>query len=140
MIMPYLNVLADFRGRVRDYAKSIKATEIMQECDRLRDEILPNFGVRLEDGEFCSIKLVDREELRREKEARKRLEAEKAAEKEKKKAEAAAAAAVKDALRKIPPSELFKKETDKYSEFDENVRFYALRLFSQMLNYLLDIY
>ncbi|XP_043468680.1 cysteine--tRNA ligase, cytoplasmic [Leptopilina heterotoma] len=119
-IMPYLNVLADFRNKVRDQAKSIKATEILNECDTLRDDILPNFGVRFEDGDFCGIKLVDKEELLREKEMKKRLEAEKAAEKEKKKAEIAAAAAAKDALRKIPPAELFLMETDKYSKFDEN--------------------
>lgn len=119
--MPYLNVLADFRNKVRDQAKTIKATEILNECDVLRDDILPNFGVRFEDGDFCSIKLVDKEELLREKEMKKRLDAEKLAEKEKKKNEAAAAAAAKDALRKIPPSELFLKETDKYSKFDEKV-------------------
>ena len=101
----------------------------MEECDKLRDEILPNLGVRLEDGDTCSIKLVDKEELKREKETKKRLELEKAAEKEKKKAEAVAAAAAKDALRKIPPSELFRKESDKYSKFDENV---SLNIFSNI--------
>lgn len=121
--MPYLNVLADFRSKVRDHARLIKAADIVEECDRIRDEVLPNFGVRLEDGDFCSIKLVDKEDLKREKKAKKRLEAEKAAEKEKKRAEAVAAAAVKDALRKVPPSELFRKESHKYSKFDDNVSF-----------------
>ncbi|XP_033216367.1 cysteine--tRNA ligase, cytoplasmic [Belonocnema kinseyi] len=120
MIMPYLNVLADFRSKVRDHARLAKAADILEECDRIRDEVLPNFGVRLEDGDFCSVKLVDKEDLKREKEAKKRLEAEKVSEKNKKKAKEVAAAAVKEALRKVPPSELFRKESYKYSKFDDN--------------------
>jgi hypothetical protein len=39
-------------------------------CDNLRDEVLPNLGVRLEDkeGQPPVIKLVDRETLLKEKE------------------------------------------------------------------------
>ena len=44
-------------------------------------------------------------------------------EKLKKKAEADAKQAALDAVRKIPPSEMFKSETDKYSKFDEKVTF-----------------
>ena len=40
----------------------------------------------------------------------------------KKKAEAEAKQAALDAIRKIPPSEMFKSETDKYSKFDDKVR------------------
>lgn len=43
--------MAQFRENVRTHAKTLKATPILQECDRLRDEILPNVGVRLEDKE-----------------------------------------------------------------------------------------
>ena len=120
--MPYLTILGDFRQTVRSHAKTLKATDILRECDRLRDEILPNVGVRLEDddGECCKVKLVNREELMKELEAKKKLEAARVAEKEKKRMEVAAAAAAKDAQRKIPPSEMFKSETDKYSKFDEN--------------------
>lgn len=39
-------------------------------------------------------------------------------EKERKKVELAAAQAAKDAQKKIPPSEMFKCDTDKYSKFD----------------------
>lgn len=120
--MPYLTILGDFREKVRSHAKELKATEILRECDRLRDEVLPNVGVRLEDDDdgCCKVKLVNRDELMKELEAKKKLEAAKAAEKEKKKSEAAAAAAAKAALRKIPPSEMFRMETEKYSLFDEN--------------------
>lgn len=141
MITPYLRILADFRDNVRSQAKTLKATDILKECDRLRDDVLPNIGVRLEDregkhlgrcfcadnkesffpGEASAVKLVDRDTLLKEREAKKRAELEKAAEKERKKAELAAAQANKEALRKIPPSEMFKTEIDKYSKFDENV-------------------
>lgn len=64
---------------------------------------------------------MDRDTLLKEREAKRRIELEKAAEKERKKAELAAAQDAKDAQRKIPASEMFKSEMDKYSKFDENV-------------------
>ena len=96
----------------------MKASSILEECDTLRDDILPNIGVRLEDSneEVCKIKLVNKEELLKEKIHKKQMELERTLEKEKRKAEAAA----KEALRKIPPSEMFKLEKDKYSQFDSN--------------------
>lgn len=121
--MPYLNVLAEFREKVRGQARVLKAKDILQECDVLRDEVLPNHGVRLEDDSEsnCRIKLVSKEEILREKEMKKQMEANKAAEKEKKSREAAEAAAAKEAQKRIPPLEMFKLESDKYSKFDDKV-------------------
>lgn len=51
MVMPYLSALAEFRNSVREHAREIKAFDILKLCDNLRDEILPNLGVRLEDRE-----------------------------------------------------------------------------------------
>lgn len=51
LVLPYLTILADFRHEVRGVARSLKATDILSECDRLRDEVLPAVGVRLEDIE-----------------------------------------------------------------------------------------
>ncbi|XP_078051220.1 cysteine--tRNA ligase, cytoplasmic [Augochlora pura] len=119
--MPYLEVLANFRKKVRNEAKTLQANSILMECDKLRDDILPNIGVRLEDcNEVACIKLINKEEVLREKECKKKLELEKAQEKERRKAEAAAAAAAKEAQKKIPPTEMFKLEKDKYSKFDNN--------------------
>ncbi|KAL6428134.1 hypothetical protein ACFW04_008475 [Cataglyphis niger] len=120
-VMPYLEILANFRHKVRNCAKTLKASDILQECDILRDDILPNIGVRLEDSneEVCKVKLVNREELLKEKEMKKKLELEKNLEKEKKKAEAAAAAAAKEAQKKISPNDMFRLEKDKYSQFDD---------------------
>lgn len=122
--MPYLSALSQFRDAVRENARDLKATEILNLCDQLRDEVLPNLGVRLEDREGAAataIKLVDKETLLREREAKKAVEAERAAEKVLKRANAAAAQALKDSQKKINPKEMFLLETDKYSAFDEKV-------------------
>lgn len=102
----------------------------------MRDDVLPNLGVRLEDrdGGAVSIKLVDREELLRERDAKKRAEAEKQALKEKKRQEAAAAAAALEAQRKINPKEMFLSETDKYSAFDERVSWTIPNILSNITN------
>lgn len=123
MVMPYLSALAEFRKAVREIARNQKCNEILDLCDALRDDILPNLGVRLEDKESAatSIKLVDRETLLRERDAKKQAEAAKLAQKEKKRQEAAAAAAATEAQRKINPKGMFLNETDKYSTFDERV-------------------
>ena len=99
----------------------VKATDILAECDKLRDITLPDLGVRLEDkeGEPTVIKLVDKEELRREREEKLALEEKKRLEKEAKKAKAAAEAAEALEAAKIPPEEMFRKETDKYSAWDD---------------------
>jgi len=51
MVMPYLQILAEFRENVRNEARTLKAVSILKECDKLRDDVLPNVGVRLEDKE-----------------------------------------------------------------------------------------
>jgi len=121
LVLPYLTSFAEFRDNVRKSAREIKATEILTECDRLRDETLPNLGVRLEDkeNEPTVIKLVDRDELMKEKAEKKAMEEKKRLEKEAKKAEAAAKAAALEAAKRMPPSEMFKAETDKYSAWDD---------------------
>lgn len=59
--------------------------------------------------------------LKKEREMKLKAEQEKAAEKERKRAEQAAKDAAKEAQKKVPPSEMFKSETDKYSKFDDKV-------------------
>lgn len=55
----------------------------------------------------------------KEREEKKRIEAEK----QKKKQELLEAQRAKEEQKKIPPSEMFKRETDKYSKFDDKVSF-----------------
>lgn len=122
-MLPYLEALAEFRNSVRDIARTQKCTEILKLCDQLRDDVLPNLGVRLEDreGAASSIKLVSRDTLMKEREAKKLLEEQKLAAKEKKRQDAAAAAAALEAQRRVDPKKMFLNETDKYAEFDERV-------------------
>ena len=54
ILTPYLQILSSFRDSVRIKARELKAFDVLQECDRLRDDILPNVGVRLEDKEGMS--------------------------------------------------------------------------------------
>ncbi|XP_029353845.1 cysteine--tRNA ligase, cytoplasmic isoform X1 [Echeneis naucrates] len=120
-VMPYLDVLSDFRESVRKIAREKKVMELLQLCDSVRDDTLPELGVRLEDHEGLPtvVKLVDKETLLKEREEKKALEEEKKKKKEeaaKKKQEQELA---KLAKMKIPPCEMFRSETDKYSKFDE---------------------
>jgi len=121
LVMPYLDVLAEFRDVVRTEARKVKATSILSECDRIRDDILPNLGVRLEDKEDTRavIKMVDKDTLMKEKQEKLDQEEKKRKEKEAKKAEAAAKAAAADAVNSVPPADMFRRMTDKFSEWDE---------------------
>lgn len=120
ILMPYLSAFADFRKSVRELALEVKATKILQLCDELRDEILPNLSVRLEDKEGQSvIKLVDREVLLKEREEKKRKEEQKKAEQLAKLEAQRQKEKEREEQRKINPKDMFKGQTDKYSAFDE---------------------
>ncbi|PIK48564.1 putative cysteine--tRNA ligase, cytoplasmic isoform X3 [Apostichopus japonicus] len=120
-VMPYLKTMASFRETVRQTAKNQKVTEILQLCDDLRDNVLPELGVRLEDreGEKSVVKLVDRETLMKEREMALKQAEEKRLKKEAARRKEEERQAAKEAQRRIPPSEMFKKDVDKYSKFDD---------------------
>uniref|UniRef100_A0A3Q1G6D0 Cysteine--tRNA ligase, cytoplasmic n=1 Tax=Acanthochromis polyacanthus TaxID=80966 RepID=A0A3Q1G6D0_9TELE len=123
-VMPYLSVLSDFRENVRKIAREQKVMELLQLCDVVRDETLPELGVRLEDHEgFFNIlsfrrKIIlfpgiKRGEIENKMEEEKRKKKEEAARKKQEQEMA------KLAKMKMPPCEMFRSETDKYSSFDE---------------------
>lgn len=119
-ILPYLEVIAYLREEIRLKAKELKNKELFSLCDRIRDDILPNLGVRMEDYETESglksrLKFVDKDILMREREERIKAEEQKRAAKE-----ASKQKQNKPVEIPIAPSELFLKETDKYSQFDKN--------------------
>lgn len=120
LVMPYITVLADFRAQVRERARQLKASDILKLCDDLRDDQLPNLGVRLEDKENgpSAIKLMSKEALLKERDQKKAQELEKAAEKERKRLEMLALQEARDAQKRIHPKEMFLKETHKYSAFN----------------------
>ncbi|NXX83412.1 SYCC protein, partial [Urocolius indicus] len=121
-VMPYLQVLSEFREGVRQIAREKKVTEVLQLSDALRDDILPELGVRFEDHEGLPtvVKLVDKETLLKEREEKKKIEEEKKRKKEEAARKKQQQEAAKLAKMKIPPHEMFKMEHDKYSMFDEN--------------------
>uniref|UniRef100_A0A915JLD0 Cysteine--tRNA ligase, cytoplasmic n=1 Tax=Romanomermis culicivorax TaxID=13658 RepID=A0A915JLD0_ROMCU len=120
VLMPWAETIANFRERVRNInigKKSEEAHASLIECDKIRNEILPQFGVRLEDREgHTMVKFCDPEELMREKKQEAEQREKMRLEKEKKKAEQEA----RLAKRRIPPQELFRNDPDvKYSHFDD---------------------
>eukprot|EP01104_Vermistella_antarctica_P009609 TRINITY_DN2486_c0_g1_i2.p1 TRINITY_DN2486_c0_g1~~TRINITY_DN2486_c0_g1_i2.p1 ORF type:complete len:747 (-),score=226.81 TRINITY_DN2486_c0_g1_i2:60-2300(-) len=67
VIAPVLDVLADFRVQVRSGAqKKVDHSELLKMCDALRDDVLPEHGIRLEDGVEQRWKYEDRETLMKE--------------------------------------------------------------------------
>ncbi|XP_028298741.1 cysteine--tRNA ligase, cytoplasmic isoform X1 [Gouania willdenowi] len=120
-VMPYLTVLSDFRENVRRIAREQKVTELLQLCDVIRDDTLPELGVRFEDHEGLPtvVKVVDKETLLKERDEKKKMEEEKKRKKEEAAMKKQEQEMAKQAKMKIPPSQLFQSETDKYSKFDE---------------------
>lgn len=55
--MPYVEAFARFRDSVRTIARAAKNTEILVKCDEVRNEVLPELGVRLEDQRKCFVSL-----------------------------------------------------------------------------------
>eukprot|EP01029_Cantina_marsupialis_P023304 TRINITY_DN578546_c0_g3_i1.p1 TRINITY_DN578546_c0_g3~~TRINITY_DN578546_c0_g3_i1.p1 ORF type:complete len:650 (+),score=232.50 TRINITY_DN578546_c0_g3_i1:29-1978(+) len=92
-----------------------------QSSDDVRDTVLPELGVKLTDteGKRAQWQLVTKEELEREKQEREEKKRKEIEKKEAMRALKAKREAEKLALSKIPPSELFTKDTDKYSAFDD---------------------
>jgi cysteinyl-tRNA synthetase len=119
-LMPYLNALSKFRDDVRTEARSKKAIEILNLCDNLRDNVLPDLGVLIEDlSDRTVVKLCDKETIIKEREQKLVAAQRKAAEEKKRQHELNEAKKEKEAKKAIPPQELFIKETDKYSKFDD---------------------
>jgi cysteinyl-tRNA synthetase len=94
---------------------------VLAAADQLRDVILPDLGVRIEEkgsgDETTSVwKLCDPAVLKLEREQKEAAKLEK----EKQKAEARRKQQEKEEKAKIPPEELFRSQTDLYSEFNDN--------------------
>ncbi|CAF5035850.1 unnamed protein product, partial [Rotaria sp. Silwood1] len=110
--MPYVEQFAVFRDAVRTQAIAVKNKEILTLCDHVRNEILPELGVRLEDQagtNKATIKFCDPEILRREREQALLVEKSKQEEKERRKLELQLAKEAKEAKKKASKE---KKNTD----------------------------
>ena len=117
ILTPFINVITEFRGEIKDTCiidKEVK--KVLTICDKLRDDVLPNLGVRIEDkgkGEKSVWKFFDKEEYLKEKEKEKEL-------KENKKKQKEAEAKERELKLSLTAKEYYAMQTDKYSEFDSN--------------------
>jgi len=121
-VMPFVNLIAEFREDVRKIAREEKVTRILKVCDEIRDDKLIDIGVKLEDqegGGLPVVKLVDRETLLKEKQQKLEELDKKRKEKEEAKRKQQEEKAAKEAKARIAPGDMFKSETEKYSQFDE---------------------
>lgn len=120
VLAPLLDVLTKFRASIRVAALSGDTKAVLTLNDQLRDDVLPELGVRMEDkgsGENASTvwKLENPETLRKEREQKEEARLAKEAEKN----EAKKRAAEREERAKVPPSEMFRDQTAQYSAFDE---------------------
>jgi len=114
---PLLDALAAFRDEVRGAGRSGDKEAVLRLCDELRDLTLPELGVRLEDKGSGSVwKLEDPDVLR----AERALKAQEAEAKAEAKRLDAAKKAAKEAAASVDPRDMFKGDTAKYSQFDDD--------------------
>jgi len=67
LLTPFLNAITNFREDVRSAARQKETGKVLEFCDNLRDEVLPNLGVRLEDRVEGAIwKLGNKDEIIKE--------------------------------------------------------------------------
>jgi len=119
ILTPMLDVLTKFRETVRIAAITGDSKAVLTAADALRDAILPDLGVRMEDkGSGTDVvtvwKLDDPEVLKQER----RLKEEAKVEKERQKLETLRKQKEKEEKAKISPNDMFLSQTDLYSAFD----------------------
>lgn len=124
---PMLDAFCEFRDEVRRTARkdmSQGSKEILALSDEIRDVVLPDLGVRLEDrgNDQASVwKLEDRATLVMEMERKREAEAKRREEVERQKREREAKAAAALEKGRVPPGDMFKQGEyeGKYSAYDE---------------------
>ena len=119
ILSPLLDVLTKFRENVRIAAMSGDTAAVLSAADALRDIVLPDLGVRMEDkGSGLNVvtvwKLDDPSVLKKER----ALKEEAKLAKEQAKLDAARKQSEKDEKAKISPSVMFLSSKDLYSAFD----------------------
>lgn len=95
--------------------------ELLSQLDALRDQTLPALGIKLEDKADGSVdfKIGDPEEFLREAKLQQEMKQSKKEEKQQKKDTKGAGGNKKESEPVEHPREIFRKQTDKYSQWDE---------------------
>lgn len=138
LLSPFLDVLTKFRETVRIAAITGDGNTnqaILNAADALRDDILPELGIRMEDkGSGKDVvtvwKLDDPEVLRKEKEQKEEAKRAKLKQKE----EAARKLKEKEEKAKQNPVEMFLHMTDLYSNFDAITGMLIYKMKSSLYN------
>jgi cysteinyl-tRNA synthetase len=113
LLMPYLSALATFRENVRNMARTAKNSDILKECDVIRDDVLPKLGVRLEDrANQTTLKLEDPEVLEKERLEKIQKELEKKQQKENARFQAEANKKAKEEKKKQQEMQKKKKQEE----------------------------
>jgi cysteinyl-tRNA synthetase len=111
--MPYLSALATFRENIRNMARTAKNSDILKECDVIRDDVLPKLGVRLEDrANQTTLKLEDPEVLEKERLEKIQKELEKKQQKENARLQAEANKKAKEEKKKQQEMQKKKKQEE----------------------------
>lgn len=119
-VIPFASLLSDFREEVRQISLQEKSQQLLALCDNLRDERLPGLGVLMEDqGGRRVLKYVGKEFALKEKEKKALALAEKQRNKDEQKKKEEELKRAREAAAAIPPEDLFRSQTQKYSQFDE---------------------
>jgi len=119
----YLEAFSNFREEVRKAAIDKDHSKVMSACDVVRNDVLPELGVRLEDtAGSASIKIVGKKQAMQEKSDRLKEQAAKAEKKRLAQEKATKEKAEKEAKRRIKPENLFKQgqHAGKFTQFDSN--------------------
>jgi cysteinyl-tRNA synthetase len=117
ILTPFLDALARFRDEVRAAGIQKDMGKVLTACDKIRDEVLPPLGVRLDDTAEGSLwKLADKQELMKEMELKRKAEQARLLAKQ----EQARREQERLEKAKVPPSEMFRSQADKYSAFDDS--------------------
>lgn len=127
VIAPVLDAFSEYRDKVRKSARKEKSSttlEILSLSDKVRDEVLPPLGIRLEDRgvEQASVwKLEEAKTLVMEIERKKEAEKHRKLEKEKQKAAREAKRLEELEKGRVSPLEMFRvgEYAGKFSQFDE---------------------
>eukprot|EP00941_MAST-03F_sp_MAST-3F-sp1_P006481 g6481.t1 len=125
VIAPVLDSFVDFRDTVRSAArKKLDHSEFLNVCDSVRDDVMPNLGVRIEDrldGSGSAWKLDDPEELKREVAEKRRRDMERAAAKKANQISKLQKSIDKWTAAAVPATEYFMKgaNSGKYKAYDD---------------------
>ncbi len=124
VIGPFVDAFVDFREKVRAAAKTKSSpSELLKECDNVRDDTLANLGIRVEDGADSSVwKIDDPETIRKEIEEKRQKAAEAAAKKKMAKVERLEKELQNAEKARLTPAEIFKSgaNAEKWGTFDDD--------------------